>query len=82
MSTEKTMKQLQQEVLANYEEQIAILKSIVESDNKIIELYKSQKDISDKYIQVLKDDVERLEHEVKLLKEELAYEKRNKADRE
>jgi hypothetical protein len=64
MSTEKTTKQLQQEVLANYEKQIAILESIVESDNRIIELYKALRVSSDKYIEVLKDQVSELNQQV------------------
>ena len=64
MSTEKTTKQLQQEVLANYEKQIAILESIVESDNRIIELYKALRVNSDKYIEVLKDQVSELNQQV------------------
>ena len=64
MSTEKATKQLQQEVLANYEKQIAILESIVESDNRIIEVYKALRVNSDKYIEVLKDQVSELNQQV------------------
>lgn len=64
MSTEKSIEQLKEDMVANYKEQIAILKSMNESNERIINLYKGQQENSDKYIAVLKDEVFKLQQQV------------------
>ena len=64
MSTEKSIEQLQEDIVANYKEQVAILKSMNESNERIIDLYKRQQENSDKYIAALKDEVYNLQQQV------------------
>lgn len=64
MSTEKGIQQLREEIAANYKDQIAILRSIVASDNRIIEVYKAKDESSEKYITSLKEQVFELQQQI------------------
>jgi hypothetical protein len=61
MSKEKTVEQIKDEITTNYKEQVEILKALNETNNRLIEAYKTREESLESYVAVLKEQLDRVQ---------------------
>jgi len=61
MNTAKEISQLKDQIIQNYKEQVELLKSINDSNDKIIAKYKDYQKGSEVYIKMLKEQINNLQ---------------------
>jgi hypothetical protein len=61
MSKEKTVEQIKDEITTNYKEQVEILKALNETNNRLIEAYRTREESLESYVAVLKEQLDRVQ---------------------
>jgi flagellar capping protein FliD len=61
MTKEKTVEQIRDEITANYKEQVEILKAMNETNNRLIEAYRTREESLEDYVAALKEQLARVQ---------------------
>lgn len=61
MTKERTVEQIRDEITANYKEQVEILKAMNETNNRLIEAYRTREESLEDYVAALKEQLARVQ---------------------